>query len=68
MKKTTNYSDNNNLQLGIYRIPTQTDTSIHFTSNHPLEQKLTAYTFYINRMITLPITEQAKQEWTLYLP
>jgi hypothetical protein len=59
---------NNNLNLGIYRKPTQTDTTIHFTSNHPLEQKFTDYTFYINRMITLPITEQAKQqEWNTVL-
>ena len=27
-----------------------------------LEQKLVAYTFYLNRVITLSITEQAKQE------
>jgi len=29
---------NNNLNLGINRKPTQTDTTIHFTSKHPLEQ------------------------------
>ena len=33
---------NNNLYLGIYRKPTQTDATLHFTSNHPLEHKLTA--------------------------
>jgi hypothetical protein len=55
---------NNNLRLGIYRKPTQSDVTIHFTCNHPLEQKLSAFNFYINRMITPPITEQAKQrEW-----
>ena len=27
-----------------------------------LEQKLTAYTFYIKRVIKLPITEQANQQ------
>jgi hypothetical protein len=27
-----------NLQLGIYRKPTQTDTTIHFTSTHPLRK------------------------------
>jgi len=59
---------NNNLNLGVYRKPPQTDTTIHFTSNHPLEHKPAAYTFYINRMITLPITEQAKQqEWNTVL-
>jgi len=56
--------NNNNLQLGIYRKPTQTDTILHFTSNLPLEDKLVAYTFYINRMLLTPLTEQARQqEW-----
>ena len=40
--KTLNYldlsihRDKNNLELVIYRKPTQTGTAIHFTSNHPL--------------------------------
>ena len=55
---------NNNIQLGIYRKPTQTDNTIHFTSNHPLQHKLAAYIFYINRLLSTPITEQARQqEW-----
>jgi hypothetical protein len=33
------YRGNNNVRLGIYRKPTETDTTIHFTSNHPLEHK-----------------------------
>ena len=46
----------------------QGHTTIHFTSNHPLEHKFAAYNFYINRKITLPITEQAKQqEWNIIL-
>jgi hypothetical protein len=49
------------MYLGIHRTPKQTDTTIHFTSNHPLEHKLAAYIFHINRMITLSINEQAKQ-------
>jgi len=58
------HRNNNNLQLRIYRKPTQTDTTIHFTSNHPLGHKLAAYNFYINRMLTIPITERARQqEW-----
>ena len=48
------HRNNNNLQLGIYRKPTQTDTTIHFTSNDPLEHKLAAYKFYINRMLAIP--------------
>ena len=36
---------NISLYLGIYRKPTQTDSTIHFTSDHPFRHKLTAYTF-----------------------
>ena len=58
------HRNNNNIQLGIYRKPTQSDTTIHFTSNHPLQHKLAAYNFYIHRLLSIPITEQAKQqEW-----
>jgi hypothetical protein len=58
------HRNNNNLQLGIYRKPTQTHTTIHFTSKHPLEHKLAAYNFYITRTLSTPITEQARQrEW-----
>ena len=52
---------NNELHLGIHRKPTQVNTTIHFTSNNPLKHKPATYKFYINRMTTLPITEQAKQ-------
>jgi hypothetical protein len=55
---------NHSLQMEIYRKPTQTDTTIHFTANHPLLHKLAAYRFYINRMLSTPITDQARQhEW-----
>jgi len=55
---------NNNPSPGIYRNPTQTDTAIHFISNHPMEYKLATNLFHINTMITLPIVEQCKQqEW-----
>ena len=60
------HRNNNNLQLGIHRKSTQTDTTKHFTSKNPLEHKLTAYNFYISRMLTIPITEQARQqEWNI---
>jgi hypothetical protein len=53
-----------NLQLGIYRKPTHTDTTIHFASTCPLQHKLAAYRFYINRMLTLSITNTEKmKEW-----
>jgi hypothetical protein len=66
----TNYLDitahryNENIDIDIYRKPTVTGTVIHFTSNHPHEQKIAAFNFYINRMLTLPISEKSKQkEW-----
>jgi hypothetical protein len=63
------HRDNHNLQIGIYRKPMQMDTTIHFTSNHPLKHTLAAYNFYINRMLSTPITDQARQqEWTLSTP
>jgi len=42
--------NNNNIELSIYRKPTDTDTTIHFQSNHPQEQKIAAFMYYINRM------------------
>jgi hypothetical protein len=59
---------NNNIDKGIYRKPTCTDTTILFSSNHPYEHKLASFNYYINGMITLPITEQSKQqEWKIIL-
>jgi hypothetical protein len=55
------YQNNTNLEIGIFRKPTSTDTTIHFRSNHPLEHKLAAFNYYINRMITLPITIQQQE-------
>jgi hypothetical protein len=74
-KNTINYLDllihrnnNNNITIGIYRKPTETDTVIHITSNHPYEQTLSAFYYYINRLIILPITEKSKQnEWEIIL-
>ena len=55
------YRNNNSIELNIYRKPTGTDTTIHFTSNHPHEHNT-------HRMITLPITEKSKQEeWSTIL-
>jgi hypothetical protein len=37
-------------------------------SNHPMEHKLAAYHFHINRIITLPNLEQCKlQEWKIII-
>jgi len=52
-----------NMSIDIYRKPTETDTTINYHSNHPLEQKLSAYRYHINRLNTLPInTEERKKE------
>jgi hypothetical protein len=71
---TINYLDisthrnNSNIDICIYRKPTGTDTTIQLSSNYPHEQKTAAFTDYINRMITMPITEQSKQdEWKTIL-
>jgi len=62
------YRNNKSISIGIYRKPTETGTVIHLTSNHPYEQKLSAFTYYINRLITLLITEKSKQnEWKTIL-
>jgi hypothetical protein len=56
------------IDIGIYRKPTCTDTTIQFTSNHPYEQNIASFNYCINRMITLPIMEQSKQqEWKIIL-
>jgi hypothetical protein len=52
------------LEISIYRKPTTTDMTINFLSNNPLEHKLAAYRFLIQRMLTLPINrEQQFEEW-----
>jgi hypothetical protein len=51
------------LELDIYRKPTATDITINFLSNHPLEHKLAAYRFLINRMLTLLNSAQRQKEW-----
>jgi hypothetical protein len=70
INKAINYLDQtinrniNKFELNIYRKPTNTDITIQHTSNHPQDHKLAAFTYYINTMITLPITEKAKKhEW-----
>ena len=59
---------NNKLELGIHRKPIETVTVIHFNSSHPHEHKMSAFIYYIKRLITLPITEESKQsEWETIL-
>jgi hypothetical protein len=47
----------NNVDLSIYRKVTYVDITIHFSSNHPYGHNLAAFSYYINRMITMPISE-----------
>jgi hypothetical protein len=54
----------NKIELDIYRTPTNADITIQYTSNHSQDHKQAAFIFYINRMLTIPITDQAKKkEW-----
>jgi hypothetical protein len=62
------YRNGRNINIAIYRKPTETGTVIHLALNHPHEQKLAAFHYYINRLIILPITVQSKQkEWETVL-
>jgi len=45
------------LELDIYHKPTTTDITINFHSNHLLEHKLAAYRFFLNRMLSLHLSE-----------
>jgi hypothetical protein len=45
------------------------DTIINYFSNHPLEHKLAAYRYHIERMLTLPLTKDRQHnEWKTILP
>ena len=50
------------LYIDINRKPTTTDTTINYISNHPMEHKLAAYRYYINRMITLFLNEEKSKQ------
>jgi hypothetical protein len=58
----------NSIDINIYRKPTTTNTTINYLSNHPMEQKLAAYRYMINRMSSLPLSpEQQTIEWQTIL-
>ena len=60
--------NNSNIEINKYRKETCTDTVIHYHSNHPTEQKMAAFWYYINRLITLPLTQKGKDiEWATIL-
>jgi hypothetical protein len=61
IKKTTK------LKIDIYRKPTTTDITINYLSNHPMVHKLAAYHYYINRMLSLPLTKESQAtDWKPY--
>lgn len=57
------------LDIDIYSKPTlSTYTTIHFSSNHPVEQQLAAYRYLINRMRTLCLnTKNKHKKWNIIL-
>jgi hypothetical protein len=59
----TQYRKDNNIDLGIFHKPTQTDMTIHYTSRHPEEHKIAAFNYILERIKNLPITvsEQHKE-------
>jgi hypothetical protein len=53
-----------NLEIDIFRKPTTTNTTINFLSNHPIEHKMAAYRFLLERMYSLPLNQTKLQnEW-----
>ena len=58
--------DTHNLHINIYRKPTTTDTTIHYTSNHPQEHKTAAYRYYLSRLHLLPLNPDHKHtQWQI---
>jgi hypothetical protein len=53
---------NNSIDINIFRKPTTTDTTIHYTSNHSMEHKLAAFRYMINRSNNLPLKPEIKRQ------
>ena len=54
----------NKVEISVYRKVTNANITIQYTSNHPWDHQRAAFPHYINRELTLSITEQARtQEW-----
>lgn len=52
----TLYRTKDKIHINIYRKPTTTDHAINIYSNHPHTHKMAAFRFFVNRMLTLPIS------------
>jgi hypothetical protein len=50
------------MELSVYTKPTNANITIQYTSNHPWDHKKAAFTHYINRALTLPITERTRTQ------
>jgi hypothetical protein len=56
------------IEIDIYRKHTVTDTTINYLSNHPIEHKVAAYRYYIERMLNLPLNHTRQhREWQTIL-
>jgi hypothetical protein len=53
---------NNSIDINSFRKPTTTNTTIHYTSNHPVEPKLAAFRYMTNRTNKLPLKPETKQQ------
>jgi hypothetical protein len=53
---------NDSIDISVFRKPTTTDTTIHYTSNHPTEHKLAAFRYMVNRSNNLPFKPEVKQQ------
>ena len=52
------------LEIGFFRKPTTTDTTISYLYIHPSEQKLAAYRYYMERIFNLPhYNDRQRNEW-----
>jgi hypothetical protein len=52
----------NQLLINIYQKPTTTATTVYYNSNHPMEHKLAAYRFLLNRLHQLLLTQENKKQ------
>jgi hypothetical protein len=50
------------IDISIFRKPTTTGTTIHYTSNHRTEHKLAAFRYMMNRVNNLPLKPEIKQQ------
>ncbi|XP_044753724.1 uncharacterized protein LOC123313085 [Coccinella septempunctata] len=61
-------SRDDKIEFSIYRKPTTTDHVIPFSSNHPLQYKLTAFRSFFYRLLTTPLSaEDYETEYNIIL-